>query len=225
MALSRDFKGIWVSKEIWLNKSMTILEKMFYVEISSLDNSDGCFASNAHFAEHFGKSKNRCTEIIKSLEKKNLISIEYQKKNNRIVKRILRIKGIRKTDGGYSENRDRGIRKTEGGYSENREGNNTCINNTIERESTHAFDFLKIRYPSRFEQEFLMAYGSKIKDLEKFELDFNATVDKEELNYVPKVLFARLGQYARNWIQNQDKFNKQDNEQQQQQPNYRNNAI
>ena len=65
----RDFKGIWIPKKIWLNKDLNVMEKLFLVEIDSLDNADGCFASNAHFSEFFGLSKNRCSEIIKSLER------------------------------------------------------------------------------------------------------------------------------------------------------------
>jgi hypothetical protein len=35
---NRDFKGIWIPKEIWLSKDLTLQEKVFYVEIDSLDN-------------------------------------------------------------------------------------------------------------------------------------------------------------------------------------------
>ena len=68
--MERDFKGIWIDKSIWLNNDLTVMEKLFLVEIDSLDNERGCFASNAHFSEFFQLSKNRCTEIIKSLEEK-----------------------------------------------------------------------------------------------------------------------------------------------------------
>ncbi len=102
--------------------------------------------------------------------------------------------------------------------------NNIYKNNNRESNNALAFEFLKKNFQIRFEQEFMMRYGSKIKDLKKFQLDFDATVEKEELKYTDRILFARLGQYARNWISNQDKFNsKTDNEEQQQ--TYRSNAI
>ncbi len=128
--MERDFKGIWIPKEIWLNGNLSIMEKMFLVEIDSLDNEQGCYASNEHFSKFFGLSKNRCTEIIKSLESKGLISIELIRENGKknISKRILRVLG--KSNRGYSENLDRGVRKTEEGYSENLDESNTYINNT-----------------------------------------------------------------------------------------------
>ena len=66
--MEREFKGVWIPKEIWLNKELTIQEKSFIAEIDSLDNDEGCFASNDYFSNFFGLSKNRCSEIIKSLE-------------------------------------------------------------------------------------------------------------------------------------------------------------
>ena len=54
---TRDFKGIWIPKEIWLNKNLKLIEKIFLVEIDSLDNEDGCYASNKYFAEFFGITK------------------------------------------------------------------------------------------------------------------------------------------------------------------------
>jgi len=109
--VERDFKGIWIPKEIWLNTHLTMNEKLFLVEIDSLDNEKGCFASNDYFAEFFGLSKNRCSEIIKSLEKKGFLSVSYKYKvgtkaiESRIIKlleisiEVLEIstEGIRKT--------------------------------------------------------------------------------------------------------------------------------
>lgn len=203
--MNRDFKGIWISKDIWLSKDLSLQEKLFLCEINSLDCEQGCFASNAHFSEFFELSKNRCTEVIKSLEKKGFITIKLIREGKRISKRILRVRPIRNVEYPYSENRDTPIRKVEYPYSENREGSNTNINNTKERE-TRALQFLKSNSPSRFETEFLMRFKSSIKDHKKFESDFNDTVDQEELPYKSNVLFARLGKYARNWVQNQIKY-------------------
>jgi hypothetical protein len=127
---NRDFKGVWIPKEIWLSKELNVMEKLFLVEIDSLDNDNGCYASNSYFAEFFQLSRNRCSEIIKSLENKKLIKIDYireQGKKN-IEKRVIKVvenpnTPIRKTD--------RPIRKIEGGYSEKCEENNTVPNNTF----------------------------------------------------------------------------------------------
>ena len=39
---SRDFKGIWIPKEIWESEQLSIMEKVLFVEIHSLDNERGC---------------------------------------------------------------------------------------------------------------------------------------------------------------------------------------
>src|SRR5699024_12324925 len=70
---------------------LTIMEKLFLVEIDSLDNDKGCFASNAHFAEFFGITKGRCTQIIKSLEKKGLVTIKLEREGMNESKRIIKV--------------------------------------------------------------------------------------------------------------------------------------
>jgi hypothetical protein len=88
------------------------------VEIDSLDNENGCYASNGYFAEFFGISKGRCSQIIKSLKEKNILEIEYQYEGKQITKRVLRIlKG--------------GVYFSKGGCLENDKGNNTEKNNTL----------------------------------------------------------------------------------------------
>jgi len=34
--MNRDFKGVWIPKEVWINKDLTWMEKLFLVEIDSL---------------------------------------------------------------------------------------------------------------------------------------------------------------------------------------------
>ena len=131
---NRAFKGIWIPKEIWLSTDLKVMEKLVLVEIDSLDNEEGCFASNDHFSKFFSLSKNRCSEIIKSLEKKGYITIEYvyQQGSKAISKRV--IKCVRKFDEGIREI-DNPTRKTEEGYSEKCEDNNTSFSNTFNNTS------------------------------------------------------------------------------------------
>lgn len=109
MDISRDFKGIWIPKEIWLDKNLTVHEKLFLAEIDSLDNSEGCFASNAYFAEFFGVSKDRASKVISSLTEKGYITnqIIYKENSKEIEKRILRVSVKRQI--GIGEKADRGI--------------------------------------------------------------------------------------------------------------------
>ena len=52
-----------------------------------------------------------------------------------------------------------------------------------------------------------MRFREKIENFEKFKEDFNDTVEIEGLKFDVNILLARLKKYARNWIQNQEKFN------------------
>lgn len=91
--MKRDFKGVWIPKEIWLEKNLTLQEKCFFVEIDSLDNEDGCFASNQHFAEHFGISTVRVSEVINALVRKGYITSEIDQANGnrRILHSLLKV--------------------------------------------------------------------------------------------------------------------------------------
>lgn len=122
--MERDFKGVWIPKEVWLDENLTWMEKLLLVEIDSLDKEKGCFASNAYFGEFFKLSGSRISEIIKGLVEKGYITSFLLYDGKQVKQRILTpTLPIRKTEWG--------IRKTEEGYSEKAKDNNTVINNTI----------------------------------------------------------------------------------------------
>lgn len=73
---NRDFKGVWIPKEIYLNNDLNWTEKILFVEISSLDNQQGCFARNKHFAEFLGKSESYISKCISKLKKLGFIQEE-----------------------------------------------------------------------------------------------------------------------------------------------------
>ena len=85
---NRSFKGVWIPKEIWENKKMSLTERCLLTEILSLDNEKGCYASNKYFSDFFGVSERTITRSIKSLEDFDLISIEYVP-NKKGTKRII----------------------------------------------------------------------------------------------------------------------------------------
>jgi len=90
--MDRDFKGIWIPKEIWLSTDLTLQEKVFYVEIDSLNNEKWCFANNDYFSKFFGISKVRVSEVISSLIKKWYLSseIKYEEGNKRILMTLIK---------------------------------------------------------------------------------------------------------------------------------------
>lgn len=83
---SRDFKGIWIPKEIWLTEELSIMEKVLFVEIHSLDNERGCFASNKYFAGFFGIHPRRIAGHIASLKQKGFITVTIHNLNERVIR-------------------------------------------------------------------------------------------------------------------------------------------
>lgn len=125
---NRGFKGIWIPAEYWLDENLKPMEMLFLVEIDSLDiNGQGCFASNAHFADFFGVSKARCTQIINELVSKGYITNDLKYDGKQIVKRTLRV--VNKFNTPIKKIKSP-IKKTKYPYLENYEGSNTYISNT-----------------------------------------------------------------------------------------------
>ena len=131
----RNFKGIWIPKEIWLTNELSLQEKVVLVEIDSLDDEEkGCFASNKYFAEFFKITNGRVSQIIKQLQKKGYIDIKYNYKGKEITERLIRVKRppypeVFNKLNTYLENDDRGIKYSKQGYLENAKDNNITTNN------------------------------------------------------------------------------------------------
>jgi len=129
MEEKRQFKGVWIPGEVWLDNNLTLIEKCILTEIDSLEDSEkGCFASNNHFATFFNVSQSRISQILNILKDKQYIRIHYEYKGKEIVARHIYINrppfptGIKNIKGG--------IKNIKGGYLENCEDNNTSNNNT-----------------------------------------------------------------------------------------------
>ncbi len=88
---NRKFKGIWIPREIWLNKELSLQEKIFLVEIDSLSGEEGCFASNRYFANFFNLSLRRTQGVLQGLKERNLIFVNFEYDNNEINKRIIKV--------------------------------------------------------------------------------------------------------------------------------------
>lgn len=124
--MERDFKGVWIPKEIWLNEELGWTEKLLLVEIDSLQKNGECFATNEYFAKFLSLSKDRISKLISNLKKLGYIEVKivYKHNSKQIDKRIITTRGYRQKQlGGIGEN-------NEGGIGENNEDINTDIINT-----------------------------------------------------------------------------------------------
>lgn len=86
----RDFKGVWIPKEVWLDSRLTALEKVILVEIDSLDIEDkGCFASNEYIATFCQCSIRKVTDAISKLLKIGYLYTQSFDGRQRVLKSTL----------------------------------------------------------------------------------------------------------------------------------------
>lgn len=142
--MNRDFKGVWIPKDVWLDHNLSWMEKLLLVEIDSLDAEKGCFASNGYFGEFFNLSPSRISEMVSSLVSKGYITTFLLYEGKQVKQRILTpTLPIRKLEGG--------IRDTEGGYSEKAKDINTLISNTTINNTNKIYND-KIAFVSRVDE-------------------------------------------------------------------------
>lgn len=134
----RRFQGVWIPADMWLDRSLSITEKVMLVEIGSLESEDrGCYKSNAEFAEFFGLSASRVSEIVSGLAEKGLVTVELIRDGKRIVERQIRLaKVFENPNTPYSENPANLFGKGGEGYSEKAEESNTKRGNTRSKPKT-----------------------------------------------------------------------------------------
>ena len=71
--LIRDFKGVWIQKEILLDDRLNTIDKIILMEIDSLDaTEEGCYASNKYLSEFC-----KCTETTISTSISKLVKLGY----------------------------------------------------------------------------------------------------------------------------------------------------
>lgn len=70
----RDFKGIWISKKIWLAEDLIPIQKIILAEIDSLDTKEnGCYASNKYFSKFFKMTERGFRKNLSELKEKGYV--------------------------------------------------------------------------------------------------------------------------------------------------------
>ena len=83
----REFKGVWLPKEIWLDRNLNALEKVIFAEIDSLDNEEtGCYASNKYLADFCQCSETKVSTAVSKLIKLGYLYIKSFDGRTRILK-------------------------------------------------------------------------------------------------------------------------------------------
>ncbi|WP_296271748.1 hypothetical protein [Pseudomonas sp. UBA6323] len=132
MSSARKFQGVWIPASLWLDHTLSSNEKVMLVEIASLeDEVRGCYSTNAHFAQFFGLSISRVSEIISGLAERGLITVELVREGKRVVERRLRLSNPFDKPKTPSENAANPFGKGDEPPSENTQGSNTKSSNTL----------------------------------------------------------------------------------------------
>jgi hypothetical protein len=191
--MNRDFKGVWIPKDIWLDDKLTWMEKLLLVEIDSLDAEQGCFASNDYFAKFFQLSKSRISDLIGQLVSKGYITTFLVYDGKQVKRReITMVIPIRKFEGG--------IRKTEEGYSENSEDNNTLVSNTISNKNNKIYNH-KEAFVSRVD-EFKDKLGNQYQAFIDYWTEAN---DKGKMRFQDQKFFD-ISRRIATWVKNSKNF-------------------
>jgi len=136
--MERDFKGIWIPKEIWLLKDLNYIQKILLIEIDSLNKEEWCFASNEYFADFFWISTTQISKNIAFLKKEWYIKEVWFDWRKRILQSCIEIK----LKGGLNKTSNEPWRKVKGWYEENFKHNNiynNTLNNTINNNNKNFF--------------------------------------------------------------------------------------
>ena len=90
MKVNRDFKGVWIPKSIYLDERLSWTEKILLVEIDSLDQSKGCFASNSYLANFLGVSEWTVSNSISKLKELGYVKTQMLEGRKRIIKSLVK---------------------------------------------------------------------------------------------------------------------------------------
>lgn len=86
----RDFKGVWISKDIWLDGRLSAVEKVLLIEIDSLSGEElGCIKTNETLAEFCQCSVRTITQGISKLKELGLVYVESFNGRQRVLRSSL----------------------------------------------------------------------------------------------------------------------------------------
>lgn len=217
MEQERSFKGVWVPKEIWLNKDLTLQQKVMLVEIDSLENEEkGCFATNKYFADFFDLSPSRISHIIAELVDKGYLTISFVKEGNEIKERQIRLNKPPYPQ--VLQKCNTGIANTQGGYCENNQDNNINTNNI--NIYKYIVDYLNEKTNSKYKHttpktksliNARLKEGFKVEDFEKvIDTKVNDWLEDSKMkNYLrPETLF---GTKFEGYLNQSDSVSKKEN--------------
>lgn len=83
--MEREFKGVWIPKEVWLNKDLSLTEKALLAEIDSFSGEGKAFyKSNETIQEEYKVSRPTISKALKKLEGMGFIKVEFDGRRRKV---------------------------------------------------------------------------------------------------------------------------------------------
>ena len=99
----KEFKGVWIPYEIFINKKLTDKEKFVYSMIIFLSKENECTISNAYIGNLLNICNVQVSRIINSLKKRGYINTKIIYKENSKEIALRKIVPIIKNDNTYKQ--------------------------------------------------------------------------------------------------------------------------
>jgi len=83
--MEREFKGVWIPKEVWLNNELSLVEKALLAEIDSFSGDGKAFyKSNETIQEEYKISRPTISKALKKLEGMGFIKVEFDGRKRKV---------------------------------------------------------------------------------------------------------------------------------------------
>ena len=83
--MEREFKGVWIPKEVWLNPDLSLTEKALLAEIDSFTGDGKAFyKSNETIQEEYKVSRPTISKALKKLEGMGFIKVEFDGRRRKV---------------------------------------------------------------------------------------------------------------------------------------------
>ena len=176
---NRDFKGVWIPKEVWLDDRLSAVEKIILVEIDSLDSTErGCWASNQHIAKFCQVSERTVSSAISKLKDLGYIYVQSFDGRQRELKSRFTSK-----QGRQANFASEGSKICEADMQDLRQSNtsNKTVTNTSKEIYVEIVDYLNAKAGTRYKASTASTHRLiKARLNEGFTIeDFKAVIDKK----------------------------------------------
>ena len=181
---SRDFKGVWIPKKVWLDTRLNALDKVILMEIDSLDQGEkGCYASNEHLAEFCQCSKTKVSTAISKLIKCGYLYIQNFDGRKRELKS--RVSNFERQD---IKNCNADIQNLKESNTDSNTDNNTVSNKKERKSKSKSYDEQIAEYTG----------NEELKDALKAFIQMRAFIKKPMTEYALKLMLKKLDELGSN---------------------------